>query len=67
MVGGNHGWDDTSPNPNSYEEGAFPDMRAVFFARGPAFRNDGHQADWIKLVDEYQVKQLFLFLIRTCM
>ena len=60
-----HGYDDTSPDPNGYEEGACPDMRAVFFARGPGFRNDGHRADWIKLVDEYQVEQLFLFPHRT--
>ncbi len=30
-----------------------PDMRAVFWARGPSFKK-GKKTQWIKLVDEYQ-------------
>ncbi len=53
--GGTHGWDDTSPQLDSYEEGPMPDMRAIFLARGPGINTDNKVANWIKLVDEYQV------------
>ncbi len=35
-----HGWSDLDPDcdDSQYGEGAFPDMRAIFMARGPAFR-----------------------------
>lgn len=50
---GLHGFDDLSPDPGGYEEGAFSDMRAIFYAMGPAFKKKRvHQ--WIKLVDEFQ-------------
>ena len=54
VAGGDHGWDDSSPDPKGYKEGRFPDMRTIFFASGPAFKK-GHSHTWIKLVDEYQV------------
>ncbi len=49
---GKHGWDDTSQGYE--EEGDFTDMRGVFVANGPAFK-EGVRLPWIKLVDEYQV------------
>ena len=51
---GGHGWDDTSPDPDGYTEGPMPDMRTVFFARGPSIKKD-QRIDWIKMVDVYQV------------
>ena len=58
--GGNHGFEDITAD---YEtEGDFPDMRSIFMAIGPAFKSN-YQNKWIKLVDEYQVGQYFLFLI----
>ncbi len=58
--GGTHGWDDTSPLLDEYEEGPMPDMRGVFMARGPGIAADNKVTDWIKLVDEYQ---LFCYLL----
>ncbi len=52
--GGKHGFDDTSPEVDGYEEGPEPDMRGIFFANGPGFK-PGFVNPWIKLVDEYQV------------
>ena len=49
-----HGWDDISPNPDSYEEGGYEEMRGIFYAMGPSFRS-GYAQEWIKLVDEYQI------------
>ncbi len=51
--GGTHGWDDTSPKGDGYEEGPMKDMRAIFVARGPKFKKN-YKHQWIKLVDEYQ-------------
>lgn len=50
--GGDHGYRDITANYTM--EGDFPDMRAIFMAIGPAFKN-GYANPWIKLVDEYQV------------
>lgn len=50
--GGDHGYRDITANYTM--EGDFPDMRAIFMAIGPAFKQ-GYANPWIKLVDEYQV------------
>ena len=49
-----HGWDDISPNADSYEEGGYEEMRGIFYAMGPSFKS-GYAQEWIKLVDEYQI------------
>ncbi len=33
-------------------------MRGIFFANGPSFK-EGHEHQWIKLIDEYQAFLLF--------
>ena len=35
---GNHGFDDASNPGESYNEGNFPSVRGIFYARGPSFR-----------------------------
>ncbi len=37
-----------------------PDMRGVFWARGPSFKK-WKKVNWIKLVDEYQVLHKIFF------
>ncbi len=32
-------------------------MRGIFMAQGPRFRADGAVLPWIRLVDEYQVRE----------
>ncbi len=39
-------------------EGDFPDVRGIFMAIGPDFKQNYTQ-QWIKLVDEYQVRTYF--------
>lgn len=50
--GGSHGFNDKSDGYES--EGSYPDVRGIFMAIGPAFKQ-GYNQSWIKLVDEYQV------------
>ncbi len=45
-------------NSSGYEgEGSSPDMRGIFVARGPRFAKGGKVVQWIKLVDQYQVRK----------
>ena len=51
VIPGDHGYSDVSLNYES--EGANPDMRSIFMAKGPAFQSGGVVLPWIKQVDQY--------------